>query len=384
MSVSESRIHPLGEAEWPAEAREALDPFVSAGDGISNWLKVLARHPESVNGIMPFANYIRHHSTLSPREREMLILRVAWLCRSAYMWAQHAAVAKGAGLGDDEIRRIAEGSGASGWSEFEAMLLRSADELYRDAFMSDETWETLAERFDTQQLFDALFTVAEFTQLAMMANSFGVQPDEALDARLPADVPRRIGLARGTPVRLRQPRIHPIPRDEWSDEVRQLLDPSTSGRQVLNLYMTLARHPDLYRPRAIQSAYIRTRSTLSPRVRELLILRIGWLCQAEYEWAQHARGGRRAGLSDEEIRRIAIGSDAPGWDRFDATLLRATDELHRDDTISDATWNALGERYDTQNLIDLVITVGGYRMVSMALNTIGTQLEPDRERFPQL
>ena len=116
-------------------------------------------------------------------------------------------------------------------------------------------------------------------------------------------------------------------------------------------------------------------STLVPRERELLILRIGWLCQAEYEWGQHVIFGREAGLTDAEIARIKAGPDADGWDPFDATLLRAADELHADAFISNETWAALSERYTTRQLMDVVFTVGQYNMVSMALNSFGVQLD---------
>ncbi|MYD69632.1 MAG: carboxymuconolactone decarboxylase family protein [Acidobacteria bacterium] len=175
-----------------------------------------------------------------------------------------------------------------------------------------------------------------------------------------------------------------MPRSEWSEEVRELLDPRSEGGPVLNLYATLARHPVFYRPRAVQSAYIRLGATLTPRAREILILRIGWLCGSEYEWSQHVRVARRIGMSDDEIRRIAVGADAPGWDPLEAALIRATDELHRDDTISDRTWQELSDDYGIPELIDVVITVAGYRMVSIALNSLGIQLEPGRPRFPDV
>ena len=119
-------------------------------------------------------------------------------------------------------------------------------------------------------------------------------------------------------------------------------------------------------------------------LKSALILRIAWLCGAEYEWAQHVSAGRRAGLTGEDVRRIARGAADAGWDPFDAALIRATDELHRDDMVSDVTWATLAERYTTQELIDLVITVGGHRMMSMALNSLGVQTEPGREGFPSV
>ena len=124
------------------------------------------------------------------------------------------------------------------------------------------------------------------------------------------------------------------------------------------------------------------KSTLPPRDREILILRIGWLCRSEYEFGQHVVIGRREGLSAEEIERITLGPDAEGWDPFDATLLRAVDELHGDAFLSDATWNELAVRYDTMQLMDLVFTVGQYNLVSMALNTLGVQQDEGFPGFP--
>lgn len=83
-------------------------------------------------------------------------------------------------------------------------------------------------------------------------------------------------------------------------------------------------------------------------------------------------GGR---LTDAEIERIKAGPDAAGWSRFDAALLRAVDELHEQALVSDATWRELAERYNSQQMMDLVFTVGQYNLVSMALNSFGVQLD---------
>jgi alkylhydroperoxidase family enzyme len=114
-----------------------------------------------------------------------------------------------------------------------------------------------------------------------------------------------------------------------------------------------------------------------------VILRIGWLCQAEYEWSQHVVIGKLAGLTDQEILRITKGPNAEGWSSFDSTLLRAVDELHKDAFISNSTWVALAEHYTEQQLIDLVFTVGEYNLVSMALNSFGVQLDEGFTGFPE-
>jgi 4-carboxymuconolactone decarboxylase len=95
-----------------------------------------------------------------------------------------------------------------------------------------------------------------------------------------------------------------------------------------------------------------------------------------YEWAQHVRIGKQSGLTDEEVHRIKIGPTAKGWSERDVLLLRATDELRKDACISDATWQGLGKYYNAQQLMDIVFAVGQYNLVSMALNTLGVQLDP--------
>jgi alkylhydroperoxidase family enzyme len=185
-------------------------------------------------------------------------------------------------------------------------------------------------------------------------------------------------------MRLSQPRVAPLAEDEWDGETRELLSGlMRAGGRPLNIFTTLARHPKLLRRWLVFGNHVLGKQTLSPRDRELAILRIGWLCRAEYEWGQHAVISRAVGIGDDEIRRVAAGPDAPGWDPFEASLLRAVDELHADAMIGDETWKALSRRYDTQQLIDLVFTVGQYNLVSMALNTLGVQLDEGIDGFPE-
>ena len=384
-AAGQVRVPPVApdDAAWTDDVRAGIETWGIAPEEATTLLRTLAQHPPALHGLGPLAAYLRQRSTVPVVDALLIGLRVAWLCRSEAVWVELAAEARRFGLGDADLRRIAEGPDA-GWGVRDVWLVRAGDELYRNAFLSDATWSALAARFSAEQMLDVVFTGAEDILLSMLANSLGVAPDDRFGERFPADVRRTIGRPGPSPAVLDTPRLDPIPRSEWTDEVRGLLDPEGQGGPVLNLYATLARHPVFYRPRSVQSAYIRLGSTLTDRAREILILRIGWLCGSEYEWAQHVRAARRIGMTDDEIRAIAVGADAPGWDPFEATLIRATDGLHRNSTVSDATWQALAERYGTPELIDLVITVGGYRIVSIALNSFGTQLEPGRPRFPDV
>ncbi len=174
---------------------------------------------------------------------------------------------------------------------------------------------------------------------------------------------------------LKHPRVEPLAADKLDAETREMLERSKMHGRILNVFSTLAHHPKLLKSWMVFAGHVMTKSSLPSREREILILRIGWLCRAEYEWGQHVLIGREAGLTDEEIQRIKAGPDAPGWSPFDAALLRAVDELREQALISDATWQKLSERYTTEQLLDLVFAVGQYNLVSMALNTLGVQLD---------
>ncbi len=176
-------------------------------------------------------------------------------------------------------------------------------------------------------------------------------------------------------MRLKEPRVAPLRDDELSDEQREML--SRGNLPPLNIFRTLVRYPELYRKWSSFGAHLLARSTLAAREREILILRIGHLCDAGYEFYQHTAIGKKAGISEAEIEQIKIGPDAPGWSAFERTLLVAADELHGNQFLSDGTWQALSERYDTRQLFDLIFTVGQYTMVSMALNSLGVQIERD-------
>src|SRR5262249_40371846 len=137
--------------------------------------------------------------------------------------------------------------------------------------------------------------------------------------------------------RLQTPRVAPLGQENRTPEQAAML----ASRPDFNIYKTLAHDVALYNRCSPLGRFILDASSLPPREREIVMLRMGWLCQSEYEWAQHARIGKaQAGLSNEDIHRIAEGPAAAGWSEFERTLLRMVDELRYDTMISDATWQA--------------------------------------------
>jgi len=159
-----------------------------------------------------------------------------------------------------------------------------------------------------------------------------------------------------------------------SAEDRERAERNKVNGEVINIFKVLMQSPKLARSWTRFAAYIMTRQSLSPRDREILILRIGWLNQALYEWEQHVRISKAAGLTDDEIDRISKGAKA-GWNKHEAALIQAADDLREKSVVSDEAWKQLSERYSIEEMMDAVFTIGQYNLVSWALNSFGVPLD---------
>ena len=362
---STPRVPPVPESQWD-DAQKALVAKYSPSGRADNALKTLLNLTPLVDGLMTYTNYLLNESSLPPRQREMLVLRAAWLGGSQVLWSTHAPAARAAGLSAAEVRRIAQGPDTAGWDPFEATLLRLADQLYRNSSVTNSTWDALNAKFSLFNVMDAVETVNHFVVLSMIYNSFGVQPDADLKDRLPTDVPYRIT----------------VPAREPALTTARVEAPAGRGIAVGR---TFGRYPVLNQRWSPRQSFVNGRSKLTPRHREMLILRMGWNCRSEYEWAKHVGSVGRARDHGLDPVRIAEGPSASVWDPFEKAILRASDEAYGDGVVSDATWKALAEKYDTGLLMSAVVSTSAYRAISMSLNTYGVQLdEPTDERLPQI
>jgi alkylhydroperoxidase family enzyme len=113
--------------------------------------------------------------TLPVRERELAILRVGWLCGAPYEWGQHVVMARRAGLTDEEIARVRQGSQAQSWSAFDKVVLTGVEELLADKTLSDETWDALAASWDAAQLIEFPMMVGQYVAVAFVQNSLRVR-----------------------------------------------------------------------------------------------------------------------------------------------------------------------------------------------------------------
>jgi 4-carboxymuconolactone decarboxylase len=177
-------------------------------------------------------------------------------------------------------------------------------------------------------------------------------------------------------------RIGNLPREEWTDEAREVFafwgEPGAwENGSKTNMTMTLANHPKLATAYHTFGKHLLLASTLPVRPRELVVLRTAWLTKCEYEWHYHVGYGLKAGLTLEEIVAVKDGAQSPVWDGKDEdrAILQAVDDLYKDSRIADGTWAELSRFLDRHQLMDLVFTIGNYVMLSWAVSTFGIPVE---------
>lgn len=177
------RIEPI--LEFDAEMREALHtedeirallppPPPGPPQGPSRMMGILVRNKSFIRRYKQIMTYFVTQGCLPPRDRELAILRTAWLCRMPFIWGEHVRLGKLAGIARDEVEAVTEGSAASGWNRRERALMRASEELISDAMISDETWEALAQTFDEAQLIELVACIGQYQALGYLQNSLRI------------------------------------------------------------------------------------------------------------------------------------------------------------------------------------------------------------------
>ena len=170
------------------------------------------------------------------------------------------------------------------------------------------------------------------------------------------------------------PRIPPLPLEEFTEEQRQLV----GGWHHLNFSRVLIHHPGMYGTFVPWLAKVVAETSLPPRDRQVICLRMLRRCGDVYEHTHHITISRRAGLTDQEIADMSAGEGAALTDH-DRLVLRAVEELARDQSVADDTWAALSHCYDRAQMMELVFLAGCYHTMAMLTKSFGMQLETEPE-----
>jgi alkylhydroperoxidase family enzyme len=179
------------------------------------------------------------------------------------------------------------------------------------------------------------------------------------------------------------PRISPLV--DLTEELQTIMGGgiNSPAGTPLNIFGTIAHHPKLLKRFMNFAGLFLNKGLLPAREREIVILRVGWNCQSVYEFGQHTVIGQRVGLSLTEIGALTKKPNEFNWSERDTALIAMSDELCADDCVSEATWKLLTTYWKENELIELVMVAGTYRLVSGFLNTMGVELDVDTPGWPE-
>jgi alkylhydroperoxidase family enzyme len=182
------RVPPIPPEQWSAEIAASFAPLspkdrrhapppTDERSGGMRALGLMAHHPALARAFLTFNGHVLWDTTLTPRQRQLLILRVSSRRGSSFVWSEHSRISLHAGLSEDDVARVAEGPDAPGWEPLEAALLRAVDELIDDGILSDPTWATLSAALELEQVVDVIFTVGCYETTSWYFRSFGLEAE---------------------------------------------------------------------------------------------------------------------------------------------------------------------------------------------------------------
>ena len=156
------------------------------------------------------------------------------------------------------------------------------------------------------------------------------------------------------------------------------------GQHTAHVSATLGLHPELSAAFGTFAGFVVNDASTPRRQRELVILRTGWNCGAQYEFGQHTLFGREAGITEAEIVALTRPLTTFPWAEDDRVLLEMADELYTDCTVTDPTWAELAERWPPKEILEFVMTIGFYFMACGIHNTFGVQLDEGVPGWPNV
>ncbi len=177
-----------------------------------------------------------------------------------------------------------------------------------------------------------------------------------------------------------EPRLAPLPPDQWDERLARLLELSPGGTaEPMHIFATLARNRDLFWNWIRFGGALLGGGSLAPRLRELVILRTAHRFNGRYEWAQHIEFAEHEGVTPAELVALGGDVDTVAWTPLERAALNAVDETADDGAVSDATWKVLAAELDDAKLIELLMLIAHYLMLSTVLRSLRIPLEPRAE-----
>ncbi|MDG2112460.1 MAG: carboxymuconolactone decarboxylase family protein [Actinomycetota bacterium] len=376
-----SRLAPV--EQWPdgllAAAEEVAGGPVRP-DG--NVYRTLANSPRLFLAWLGWGGHLLRRSTLDARLRELVILRATALSEGRYPFTQHVRIGRAVGLADADLEAVVGQATHRNWTDGEQAMLLAVDSLHARGGLNEAAWAALCDHFDIPQVLDIIATTAFYRMASWTLNACGTPFDEGQQS-VPFLPPQPTDPGSVLPSGLR---IEPVPVERWPDDL--LASTRTwprfadaPERRSAGVYCTLANHPALFESIGPMMAHLLVDNSLSDRHREIAIVRSCLLDGGDYPYRQHVRIAKTAGVDETTLAALAERNGVPA-DEADAAVVTVIDELHRTNRLTDHTWASGEQHLGLAGLLDTIATAGFYGLVSFALSTAGTPLEPGSGELP--
>ncbi len=376
----ENRITPMVREDLSEEARKILDLWSGGRKEPKNIFKVYFKNELLNNNWSVMAGHLFFKNSLTSRQREIIVLRITWRCRSDYEFINHLEIARNRNLmTEDEMLDLTRDTPQLSWNREEAALISATNEIAETTEMSDETWGVLNETLSIPQIMDVVMTVGGYTLNSMACNSLTVDidPEHSRDPGLTPSAEGPVVIERIVSETGTAPRVPAIERDSLSDDIAQQVNTALNATSEENRVLTLAHHPLLLEDWAPISTYVEDLSNLTPSDADLIMLRAFWCYGVVYAFTHAAHRAIARGLGQDLVAAVSKGAGSTVFDNRQKLLLQAVDQLVDGIFIQDDLWAQLREHYSELELMDVVFTTGNSYIKSIFLKTFRVQLESD-------
>lgn len=376
----ENRITPMVREELSDEARKILDLWSGGRKEPKNIFKVYFKNELLNNNWAVMAGHLFFKNSLTSRQREIIVLRITWRCRSDYEFINHLEIARDRNLmSEEEMLDLTRNTPMLAWSREEDALISATNEIAETTEMSDETWSILSETLSIPQIMDVVMTVGGYTLNSMACNSLTVDidPEHSRDPGLTPSAEGPVVIKRTVSRTGEKPRIPTLESTSLANDVSEQVKKALNGTTERNRVLTLAHHPLLLEDWAPISTYVEDKTNLTAADADLIMLRAFWRHGVAYAFTHAARRAVARELDQTVIDAIPQEFGSEVFDARQNLLLQAVDQLVNGIFIQDELWVQLREHYSELELMDVVFTTGNSYIKSIFLKTFRVQLESD-------
>lgn len=353
-----------------------LDP----ARGQSNLSRVMLHQPAVATVIRDIlALLLSPSAALDRRLQSLIITRTAWVTGAGLGWMQQLRHLPGLNLSEADLLAVPDWRSDNRLSQAERAVLAAVDDVLASGRISDATWDAWnAGRPAVEATIEMVLAVGLWRMASEQLLSLDICIDENA-ARLPQ------GAQRQPPARPTTrfdgsasaiDRISPIAEAEAETLCRQHDMSLALARSAV--WTRMLRHPPIAAALSRQLYHLLQSGALSPRLREFIIMRIGWVTSCAYEWTRHWAHSMKAGISGDELLALRDWRNG-NFNASERAVLAATDETLSQGRISDTTWTACRAVLEPPLLVELVAVIGTWHLFSLLMRSLAIPLEAGAE-----